>query len=146
MNEIIVEIARNVYQELKEDYRDVSQSTVNAKTVGKEWQRRCIELRGIQMEVNVSNNLGSNQSIDILDFNERIAYEWKISGNNPGHEFYKDLLKCVIYNCYNANNRIEKFVFITENKGIIELNRSIDTELLRIMEEMHLVKVELIGI
>jgi hypothetical protein len=60
------------------------------------------------------------QKIDIVDFHTMIAYEMRVSENNPQHELYKDIFKVLVYNEKN-NIKIKKLVFITPQNGLKKL-------------------------
>lgn len=54
-----------------------------------------------------------NQKLDILDTETACAYEFKVSGKNAWAEFYKDIVKVIIWN-EKRKKKISCLVFITE--------------------------------
>ena len=66
-------------------------------------------------------------ALDVFDSSVGTAYEMKVSGNNPGHEFYKDVLKALAYNRSKPPPAvaIRKLVFLTEERGIKALQAGV---------------------
>lgn len=91
----------------------VSQHTKNAQSVAKSWMTECWELDRDRIQTEVAIHPGLNQRIDVLDSKEMIAYEFKVSGKNATAEFYKDIVKAILWN-EERENKIKKLVFITE--------------------------------
>jgi hypothetical protein len=56
-----------------------------------------------------------DQKIDIVDQEKGRAYEFKVSGKNAWAEFYKDVVKVIIWN-QKRKKRLSSLVFITEEK------------------------------
>ena len=56
-----------------------------------------------------------DQKIDIVDSETAYAYEFKVSGKNAWAEFYKDIVKVIIWNQERAK-KMCGLVFITEEK------------------------------
>jgi hypothetical protein len=54
-----------------------------------------------------------DQKIDVLDQETNCAYEFKVSGKNAQSEFYKDVVKVIVWN-ERRKNKIARLVFITE--------------------------------
>jgi len=120
----ILAIARDVHAANWKPASDESAGDKLASKITKEWQRRACELpNGIQKEVEVSEDL--NEKIDLLDTQDHIAYEMKVSGKNPQHEFYKDIFKIMVYNkgCRDNQQKIQTFVFVTEKNGAKKLHQ-----------------------
>jgi hypothetical protein len=53
------------------------------------------------------------QRIDLLDRQEMCAFEFKVSGKNATAEFYKDVVKVLLWNERHVD-KIRRLVFITE--------------------------------
>src|SRR5262249_47445149 len=66
-----------------------------------------------QMEAMVAPEL--DQKIDIVDLQTACAYEFKVSGKNAPAEFYKDVVKVIMWN-QRRKNKLRGLVFITEEK------------------------------
>jgi hypothetical protein len=56
-----------------------------------------------------------DQKIDIIDQNNGYAYEFKVSGKNAPAEFYKGIVKVIIWN-KKRKKKISRFIFITEER------------------------------
>jgi len=94
---------------------DVSENTKNAQAIAKAWRGavHTLEPDRFQIEALVTPELG--QKLDILDTQTACAYEFKVSGKNAWAEFYKDILKVIIWN-EKRKKKISCLVFITEEK------------------------------
>jgi hypothetical protein len=57
-----------------------------------------------------------DQRIDVIDSEAGCAYEFKVSGKNAWAEFYKDIVKIVIWNQKRQKKKLSSLVFITEEK------------------------------
>ena len=66
-----------------------------------------------QIEVLVAPDL--DQRIDVLDAGTGTAYEFKVSGKNATSEFYKDVVKVILWN-QKRKRKITRLVFITEEE------------------------------
>ena len=64
---------------------------------------------------------GVNERFDLVDVIDRTVYELKVSGNNPHHEFYKDVFKVFIHNRNAPHDAFRHFVFLTTADGIRKL-------------------------
>lgn len=56
-----------------------------------------------------------DQKIDVIDSEAACAYEFKVSGKNAPAEFYKDIVKVIIWN-EKRKKKLSSLVFITEEK------------------------------
>jgi hypothetical protein len=56
-----------------------------------------------------------DQKIDIIDSETSCAYEFKVSGKNAPAEFYKDVVKVIMWN-ERKKRKLTCLVFITEEK------------------------------
>ena len=136
----IITILKKIHKKYRFKKGDVSEHTKAAQKITTKWQNKvCNDL--IKKEVEIKNN---NEKIDIIDFNSLTAYELKVSGKNPKHEFFKDIFKVILFNEY-SNKKIRKLKYISEKEGIKELNR-IDPKLSEIINKKHKIDIELISI
>lgn len=94
---------------------DVSENTKNAQSIAKAWRGavHTLDPDRFQIEALVTPEL--DQKIDILDMETACAYEFKVSGKNAWAEFYKDIVKVIIWN-EKRKKKISCMVFITEEK------------------------------
>ena len=105
----------------KEGLNQVSEKTKIATNLINEIKRKFQEKYSLEFEVRISNF-----QIDFIledKFNEKTAYEIKFSGNNISHEYYKDLVKILIYNKNHQSQPITRFVFISESKKLEAFER-----------------------
>jgi hypothetical protein len=84
-----------------------------AKAVTDAWQA-AVRGPGIECELHVAPGL--NERLDVVDLNTHTAYEFKVSGKNPHHEFYRDVFKVFIHNRMGGG-RVGRLVFLTGEKG-----------------------------
>ena len=141
---IITEILKSIHLEHRLHEGNVSAHTKSAQTITKEWQAVVCN-DGVMGEVRVSK--ANNERIDVVDLGARTAYELKVSGKNTHHEFYKDLVKVLTYNEYQAPaQRLTKLVFISEEAGIRSLQARLDPLFLKMLESKHSLHIELVGI
>ncbi len=61
----------------------------------------------------------------MVDFQDKVAFELKVSGANPGHEFYKDLFKVLVFNQNHKVTKLNTLVFITEGEGVEKLEKGL---------------------
>lgn len=94
---------------------NVSDHTRNAQAIAKAWRSAVHELNSdrYQIEPLVSPEL--DQRLDVLDLETSTAYEFKVSGKNATGEFYKDIVKVIVWN-QRRKNKIGRLVFITEEE------------------------------
>ena len=58
--------------------------------------------------------------IDAVDFVQGTAYEFKVSGKNPHHRFFRDIWKVAVFNA-QGGNRITKLIFLVGEPGTSDL-------------------------
>ena len=56
-----------------------------------------------------------DQRLDVVDTETACAYEFKVSGKNAWAEFYKDVVKVLMWN-QRRKTKLKTLVFITEEK------------------------------
>jgi len=140
----IIESLKKIHKKYRLAEADVSAHTKSAQKITKEWQKAVCGA-SIQSEVSVSSE--NNERIDIIDHSTNTAYELKVSGKNTHHEFYKDLVKVLTYNEYQAvKSRIGKLVFISESAGIKSLTGRLDSKFITMVRNNHGLSIELVGI
>ena len=69
------------------------------------------------------------ERIDLIDRLTATAYEMKVSGKNPTHEFFKDVFKVLEHNL-SAGGQIKRLVFLTDAAGVARLRRGLCRSLL----------------
>ena len=121
---------------------DESGATKEAVNITKLWQEKLIGMDSDRFKKEVAIGKDLKEKIDLVDFQEKTAYELKVSGKNSGHEFYKDLFKVLVYN-QNRTIKLEKLVFITESSGITELENGLGKVAAELLKKSK-VEVELV--
>ena len=84
--------------------------------ITKEWQSSLVvrDSKRFLKEYPVDSTNQAKQLIDLVDLENAIAYELKVSENNVHHEFYKDVFKILLAN--SKEFKFKKFIFITSKK------------------------------
>ena len=139
---MIIDKLREIHKNYRLIKGNVSEHTKSAQRITKEWQV-AVKSNYVFVEVSISPN--NNGKIDVVDISTKVAYELKVSGKNPQHEFYKDIAKILIYNEYHQD-RLRKLIFISEPNGINSLEKSLDSKFRDIMKRKHELEFELISI
>jgi hypothetical protein len=102
--------------------QDVSSQTKGSIRITQTWQRRLIDAdpKRYISEYPVSVEMGSRgHKIDLYDAVEKVAYELKVSPNNPHHEFYKDIFKIAYAN--RDEKVVEKMIFCCHPVAYLKL-------------------------
>lgn len=115
----IIEAARIAHRQLWRATSDERIGDKQASAVTRAWQSS-VASKNVQCEVPITEDL--KEKIDIIDFSTATAYEMKVSGKNPHHEFYKDIFKVIVYNQHH-DKKLERLVFLTEKDGADRLNK-----------------------
>jgi hypothetical protein len=115
MADPVVEAAQLAFAVRLKDSADVSENTKNAQVIAKAWRKAVYDLNSdrFQIEAMVSPEL--DQRIDVIDSDTNCAYEFKVSGKNAPAEFYKDIVKVIMWN-ERKKRKLTSLVFITEEK------------------------------
>jgi hypothetical protein len=113
MDQQIIDAAHNSFRKRLLDGNDVGAHTRNAQSIAKDWRLRVFELDPDRFQYEVPISPEFDQRIDVLDRSQMCAYEFKVSGKNATAEFYKDVVKILLWN-ERRKDKIEKLVFITE--------------------------------
>ena len=111
-----------LYKQYRKKSSNESEQTLSAQALTKSWQEQVVIVDHIEAEVEIKN--GASEKIDIIDFDNQTAYELKVSGNNPHHEFYKDIFKVLAFKKNYPEKNIKRFVFVSEKSGIDTLESS----------------------
>ncbi len=119
----VIKIAKEIHQRIRKHgaCATVSEHTKAAQQITSEWQNTCIEKLGNGNRFCKEQMVDdcSGERIDLLDTKEKIAYEMKVSGNNAHHEFYKDVMKVIMYNENHKEGEIRKLVWMSTRNGRI---------------------------
>lgn len=115
MEDPVVAAAQRAFSARLKDSSNVSENTRNAQAIAKAWRGAVHKLdpERFQLEAIVTPEL--DQKIDIVDTETACAYEFKVSGKNAWAEFYKDVVKVLVWN-QHRKKKLSCLVFITEEK------------------------------
>jgi hypothetical protein len=115
MEDAVVKAAQLAFAVRLRDSPDVSENTKNAQKIAKAWRVAVHDLNPdrFQIEALVAPEL--DQKLDVIDQETLLAYEFKVSGKNAWAEFYKDIVKVLMWN-QRRSKKLRGLVFITEEK------------------------------
>jgi len=130
----IIKSARLAYEQHWQTTSDESIGDRQATKVTKAWQQD-VASNDIQCEVPIKEGL--KEKIDLIDHSVNMAYEMKVSGKNPHHEFYRDIFKVIIYNQHHAK-KLKGLVFITEQDGADKLNKGLGKSVQKLLAQHKL--------
>ena len=117
MKDQIVKAAKEAFKQRLRNSSDVSDNTINAQKIARDWRTNCWSLNPNRIRIEEMVDPELNQRIDVVDTHEMCAYEFKVSGKNATTEFYKDIVKIILWNENpKRNEKIRELVFITEDK------------------------------
>lgn len=94
---------------------DVSEHTKNAQAIGKAWRGIVHRLDPDRFQIEAMVTPELDQKVDVVDTQTGWAYEFKVSGKNAWAEFYKDVVKILIWNRHRTR-KLTRLVFITEEE------------------------------
>src|ERR1700719_3440384 len=109
----VVAAAHIVFSVRLKDSSDVSENTKNAQAIAKAWRGTVHKLDPERCQIEAMVTPEMDQKIDIVDSETACAYEFKVSGKNAWAEFYKDIVKVIIWN-EKRKKKLSSLVFITE--------------------------------
>jgi len=115
MEDIVVAQAQLAFVARIKGSKDVSENTKNAQAIAKVWRKTVFDLDPDRFEIEAMVSPELDQRIDVIDSNTNCAYEFKVSGKNAQAEFYKDIVKVIIWN-ERKKRKLAGLVFITEEK------------------------------
>lgn len=115
MKDRIIQAAIEAFRQRIGESSDVSENTTNAQSIARDWRQRCWDLEHGRFTIEETVHPGLNQRIDVVDRHEACAYEFKVSGKNAATEFYKDIVKIILWN-EKRKDKLKKLVFITEEE------------------------------
>ena len=111
----VVAAAQIAFEVRLKDSSDVSENTKNAQAIAKAWRGAVHKLDPDRFQIEAMVTPELDQKIDIVDLKTACAYEFKVSGKNASAEFYKDVVKVLIWN-QHRRNKLCCLTFITEEK------------------------------
>lgn len=120
----IVELAREAHQLHWAMTGIESEGDRRATRVTTTWQRNVVKLFGPTLVPEFPIGDGFGERIDLVDKQDLVAYELKVSPNNTHFEFYRYIFKVIIARD-NALAGLNHFVFITPEIGARKLERGL---------------------
>jgi len=126
---VVIAYARESHKQVWTTGSDVSEQTRSAQAVCKVWQD--VVCREFEDRFVAEHPLGTgdiNEKIDLLDTKDRVAYELKVSENNPHMELYRDIFKALVFNRRNPKHQLLKLIFITPEEGAAKLDKAFGEE------------------
>jgi len=111
----VVPAAQLAFSVRLKDSSDVSENTKNAQAIAKAWRGAVHKLEPDRFQIEAMVTPELDQKIDIVDSETACAYEFKVSGKNAGAEFYKDVVKVLMWNQHRKKKH-SCLTFITEEK------------------------------
>ena len=108
---IILTLLEEIHNKFWSKDNNESIQTSRAHKLTREWQNKLIEIDAdrYKAEFICNSRVKRSHKIDLVDLNERTAYELKVSPNNAHFEFYKDVFKIIYAN--NEVKIIDKLIF-----------------------------------
>jgi len=113
MSDPVVRAAQEALALRLKGNNDVSANTRNAQAIAKTWRSLVHELDPDRYHIEAMVSPELDQKVDVVDTESGTAYEFKVSGKNATAEFYKDVVKVIIWN-QRRKKKLGRFVFITE--------------------------------
>lgn len=89
---------------------------------------------------------GSSRSrIDAVDYASGTAFEFKVSGKNPHHRFFRDLWKVVVFNS-RGGSKIKKLVFLVGEPGASNLTDAFTNSVRQVIKTDLGFEVEIVSV
>jgi hypothetical protein len=123
MDQIVIRAAKEAHNHHWHATSDESVGDTQSTAVVSAWQDALTDIDPTRFEAEAPVCDAAKERIDLIDHKNMVGYELKASGNNPQHEFYKDIFKVLTYNHFH-DEKLSKFVFLNEPKGIKRLRRN----------------------
>ena len=113
---IVLQCLTETHNEFWENGKDVGLQTKSSSRITKVWQERLslIDAKRFIPEYKVGG-----YKIDLVDMQEGVAYELKVSPKNPHHEFSRDVFKIVYAN--SLDRKFDRVVFCCPAVSVVKL-------------------------
>lgn len=115
MEDPVVSAAQLAFSVRLRDSSDVSENTKNAQAIAKAWRGAVHNLDPDRFQIEAMVTPELDQKIDVVDSETACAYEFKVSGKNAWAEFYKDVVKVIIWN-QRRKKKLSCLTFITDER------------------------------
>jgi len=141
----VIDLARRKHQQLWTSTSDVGTQTKSSIQVCRAWQQAVRDNFRDRFKPEHPVGPGMNEKIDLVDSQDRIAYELKVSKNNTHFEFYRDIFKVAVHNHLHPDHRLTKLVFITPEAGARSLNSAYGRTVVHLATQFG-IEVTIVGI
>ncbi|MEO7933303.1 MAG: hypothetical protein ABIT76_09115 [Chthoniobacterales bacterium] len=119
--------------------KDVGAQTRRSNTVCRAWQEEVkAKFPDRFHPEHRLNKTGRSQQIDLVDLEDRVAYELKSSPNNVHMEIYRDVFKALVFNRRNPDVAVRTLVFIAPAAGLEKLGKDFPNDIAAIAAELKL--------
>jgi hypothetical protein len=142
----VVELAAKRHRQSWRKSSNVSEQTKSAQQVCRLWQQAVEDNFPRRFRVEYPIGDGFKEKIDLVDLQDAIAYEFKVSKNNTHFEFYRDIFKVSVHNAHNPRFKIHKLIFITPTEGANKLRTGYGNAVRALAVDQHSIEVEIRGI
>jgi hypothetical protein len=142
----VVELAALKHSQSWQKSSNISDQTKSAQSVCRSWQQAVADIFHDRFRIEYPVGDGFNEKIDLVDLQDAVAYELKVSKNNTHFEYYRDIFKVAIHNVHHPQWPIKKLIFITPNEGAAKLDTHYGKAVRAMAEIKHSIEVEICGI
>ena len=139
----VVELAALKHRQSWKKSSNVSEQTKAAQSVCRSWQQAVADNFKERFSAEHPVGDGFKEKIDLVDLQDAVAYELKVSKNNTHFEFYRDIFKVAVHNAHNTRWQIKKLVFITPTVGANKLLTAYGKAVHILTEKHHSIVVEI---
>jgi hypothetical protein len=108
-----------------------------ASRVTSEWQTAVVSRFGDDFVAEYPVGDGLGERIDLVDTKDGVAFELKVSPNNPHFEFYRDIFKAAVARDLGLP-ALRTFVFVTPEEAARTLDRTFVQAAVRQAERLGL--------
>jgi hypothetical protein len=142
----VVNLAALKHRQAWKKSSNVSEQTKSAQGVCISWQQAVADNFQDRFRAEYQVGDGFNEKIDLVDLQDAVAYELKVSKNNTHFEFYRDIFKVAIHNAHNLRLQIKKLIFITPTEGATKLKTRYGQAVRALAGQQHSIADEICGI
>ena len=139
----VVKAAQKAFEARVSGDATVSEHTKNAQAICKAWRAAVFDLDASRYHCEVSVAPELEQRIDVVDRHDSWAFEFKVSVKNATAEFYRNVVKALLWNERRAD-KLKKLVFITEESwGRQYLDASMPQAYIGFVRKHHGLEIEI---
>ena len=142
----VVELAALKHRHSWEKSSNVSEQTKSAQWVCHSWQQAVADNFRDRFRAEYPVGDGFNEKFDLVDLQDAVAYELKVTENDTHFEFYRDIFKVAVHNAHNPRWQIKKLVFIIPTEGATQLDTRYAQAVRALAGQQHSIAVQICGI